>query len=243
MKNFKSYAKYYNLFNKNKDYDKEVDFVNSLIIKHLPNTKTILNLGCGTGNHDLLLKKKGYDITGIDQSEEMIKIAKEKKKKIKFIVGDIRNFEINKKFDCIISLFHVMSYQTLDKDLINVFDLVSSHLNDGGIFIFDCWYGPAVLNIKPSVRVKKVKNNDLNIVRKAIPKIISQKNVIDVDYEFIIDEKGHIKRFSEKHSLRYLFEEELNLYSKDLSLIEKGEWLTGKEPNKDTWSVYFVYKK
>ncbi len=76
MATFGNYSRYYNLLYKDKDYRGEAGFIHDLIRKYSPEAKTILDLGCGTGRHDLLLAKKGYAITGVDMSEEMLLIAR-----------------------------------------------------------------------------------------------------------------------------------------------------------------------
>src|SRR3990172_5281821 len=73
---FGKYSSYYNLLYKDEDYAGEVEYIHNLIQKHSPGAKSILDLGCGTGRHDLLLAEKGYSVTGVDQSEEMLAVAK-----------------------------------------------------------------------------------------------------------------------------------------------------------------------
>ena len=87
----------------------------------------------------------------------MIRIAqKNKNKNLTFIRSSIEELHLNQKFDAVISLFHVMSYQTTNEELSAAFKTASKHLAKGGIFIFDFWYGPTVHNEKPSIRIKKV---------------------------------------------------------------------------------------
>ena len=71
-----NYSRYYNLLYKDKDYRGEAGFIHKLIQKYSPDAQNILDLGCGTGRHDLLLAEKGYAITGVDMSEEMLLIAR-----------------------------------------------------------------------------------------------------------------------------------------------------------------------
>ena len=104
-------------------------------------------MGCGTGNHAICLYDKGYQIAGIDNSAANIKKAlskvtslDQKKPDLVFKKADIRNARLNRSFDIVISLFHVMSYQTTNDDLKAAFQTAKRHLNKGGIFIFDCWY-------------------------------------------------------------------------------------------------------
>jgi len=85
---FKDYAKYYDLIYKDKDYEKEVDFIENIFWKNRP--KKILEVGCGTGNYTKILLKRGYEVTALDISEDMLKIAEEKCA-CKFVKGDIRS--------------------------------------------------------------------------------------------------------------------------------------------------------
>ena len=75
MSVFGSYSHYYNLLYKDKDYVGETEYIHNLILKHKRGAASILNLGCGTGRHDLLLAQMGYEVTGVDQSEEMLAVA------------------------------------------------------------------------------------------------------------------------------------------------------------------------
>ena len=78
MSVFGAYSRYYNLLYQDKDYAGEAEYVRSLISRHFPQARAVLDLGCGTGRHDLLLAQMGYEVTGVDQSEEMLAIAKGK---------------------------------------------------------------------------------------------------------------------------------------------------------------------
>ena len=117
MSVFGNYARYYNLLYCDKDYAEEVRFVNQLLQAHIPGAQSILELGCGTGNHALLLAQEGYNIHGIDFSPEMLQQAQNMlsqvdralKSRLKFSPGDIRNIRLNMQFDAVISLFHVVS--------------------------------------------------------------------------------------------------------------------------------------
>ena len=116
MSVFGKYSSYYDLLYRDKDYEKEVEYVHRLIQKFSPGAKSILNLGCGTGQHDILLAEKGYSVTGVDLSEEMLCAAKAKildnkanGLDVTFCQRDVRNLVLDQKFDAVVSLFHVMS--------------------------------------------------------------------------------------------------------------------------------------
>lgn len=75
------YSQYYDLLYQNKNYKKEVDYVDNLIKSYLKNPKTLLDMGCGTGRHAELFCEKGYIVHGVDISKNMLKIAEERKKR------------------------------------------------------------------------------------------------------------------------------------------------------------------
>ncbi|MEP0885497.1 class I SAM-dependent methyltransferase [Trichocoleus sp. ST-U3] len=250
MKVFGNYARYYNLLYRDKDYAGEAQFIHQLIQTHAPNTRSILELGCGTGTHAQLLAKEGYDVHGVDLSTEMLQQASDRisqlpqelASRLAFYQGDIREIRINQQFDAIISLFHVFSYQTTNEDLRAAFATVKAHLKPNGVFIFDYWYGPAVLSDRPSTRVKRLEDEEISITRIAEPVMHPNQNLVDVNYQVFIKEKntGAVEELQETHQMRYLFKPEVNLLFADsqLKLIECREWMTKREPGFDTWGVY-----
>jgi SAM-dependent methyltransferase len=247
MNVFRNYSKYYDLLYQDKDYNLEAKYIIDLLKKYSPNAQSVLELGCGTGKHAYILAENGYSILGIDNSKTMLYEAKKvSSSSVKFRLGDARNFRANQKFDAVISLFHVASYQTTNDDLINYFKTANAHLDRDGIFIFDCWYGPAVLNQKPEKRIKELENEDIKVKRCAIPEIHIQTNTVDINYVINIQDKknGNIESLKETHSMRYLFTPEIELFIKiaDFKLIDSHEWLSGKIPSDGTWSVSFIVR-
>lgn len=251
MSVFGDYSRYYNLLYKDKDYASEAEYVHNLIHMHKPGAASILNLGCGTGRHDLLLAQMGYEVIGIDKSEEMLAIANSQISTLSsqppvlsFSRGDIRTVRLDKTFDVVTSLFHVMSYQTANDDLRAAFATVRAHLNPGGIFIFDCWYGPAVLTDRPAVRVKRLEDEAIFVTRIAEPVMHENDNIVDVNYQVIIRDKAssYVEELMETHRMRYLFrpEIELCLGEAGLRVSAAAEWITGRQPGFDTWGVCFV---
>jgi 2-polyprenyl-3-methyl-5-hydroxy-6-metoxy-1,4-benzoquinol methylase len=153
------YSILYDSFYQTKNYKSENEFIFTFL--STTKTQSILDLGCGTGGHDLLLAQKGYAVTGVDLSEEMIGQAIQKNRtaglSIEFLQGDIRTIRLKKKFDLVLSMFAVMSYQTTNEEFKASLETARAHLNPGGMFIFDAWYGPAVLHQIPETRVKELE--------------------------------------------------------------------------------------
>ena len=254
MNIFNNYAHYYDLLYQDKDYVSEAEFIAKIIQNYAPHGNNILELGCGTGIHACLLAERGYQVRGVDQSNEMLVTANsrldnldlELKNKLSFTLGDIRNLHINQQFDVIISLFHVISYQTTNQDLQTTFAIVKEHLRPNGIFIFDVWYGPSVLSDRPTIRIKRLEDERIKVTRIAEPIMYPNDNLVDVNYNIFITNKlsGEIEELQETHTMRYLFKPELEnlLANCQLEIIDSKEWVTNQEPGFNTWGVYFVVK-
>ena len=248
MSVFGAYSRYYNLLYRDKNYEAEVDHVHGLIAAHRPGARSVLDLGCGTGRHDLLLAEKGYQVTGVDRSEEMLLVAGKHGARLTggtpvFQQGDVRTVRLGRTFDVVLSLFHVVSYQTTNADLHAAFATAKAHLAPGGLFIFDCWYGPAVLSTRPETRIKRLEDEDISVVRICESDLLPNVNRVDVNYElFIMDKKsGQVEKLRERHSMRYLFlpEVETLTASNGMQVLFAQEWMTGNAPGTDTWGVCF----
>ena len=259
---FSNYARYYDLMYQDKDYAGEAQFIQRLIQTHAPGTTTILELGCGTGNHAMLLAKEGYQVHGVDLSKEMLGYANERcdrlspalATKLQFSQGDLRQVRLvgvasqneNRQFDVVLSLFHVISYQTNNEDLLAAFETAKAHLVPGGILIFDVWYGPAVLSDPPTVRIKRLEDRSIQVTRIAEPVMEPNKNLVDVNYHIFIKDliSSKIDEVKEVHTMRYLFRPELELVLDRLQMqiVESREWLTDRQPGLNTWGVYFIVR-
>ncbi|MGJ0323117.1 class I SAM-dependent DNA methyltransferase [Aliarcobacter cryaerophilus] len=244
------YSQYYDLLYSDKDYISEVNYVDELIKSHSKNVKTLLDMGCGTGKHAELFCEKGYKVHGIDLSEDMLKIANQRRKgkedSLSFSHSNIQELNLSDKFDVVVSLFHVMSYQNSNEQLIKAFEVAKNHLNNDGIFIFDFWYGPAVLKDLPTTRVKRLENENIKVTRIAEPIIHPQQNIVDVNYNVFIEDKisKEVVEKKELHKMRYFFDTELELICQNVGfkILNKYEWMNNKNPNFNSWNVVWVVK-
>lgn len=246
---FDAYARYYDLLYRDKDYAGEAEYVAAHIRKQAPQAKRILELGCGTGAHAEHLARMGYTVHGVDMSAAMLERAEARKAalppevaaRLTFGVGDVRTVRTGQAYDAVISLFHVMSYQTGNDDLQATFATVKAHLNPGGTFLFDCWYGPAVLSDPPAVRVKRLQDEEIEVLRIAEPVMHYNENVVDVSYQVTITEKatGDQEQVCEVHKMRYLFLPEIHALAQrnglDVTLVHG--WMSDQEASQNTWGV------
>ncbi len=248
MEVFQDYAYYYNAFYQDKDYAAESRQVDTLLRRYGRNIKKIINYGCGTGRHDIELSKLSYDCAGIDMSALMIEIAREnaveERIAIDFSVADIRSYEPREKYDAVISLFHVMSYQNSNQDILAAFQSARKALDVGGLFLFDVWYGPGVLSDRPSVRVKEIEDGKNKLLRVARPIMYEKDNVIDVNYEVFVIDKASAKAMTinEVHHMRYFFAPELKFYLQEtgFEMVDNLDCQTLGETSYDSWTSYFI---
>lgn len=252
MEQFQDYAYYYNAFYKDKDYKKEAEVTEHLFKKWGDEKQHyILNLGCGTGRHDIEFAKMGYCVTGVDLSPQMIEVAKrnndQKEFAVDYEVADVRNYPAKRKYDVVVSLFHVMSYQNTNKDIIDAFCTAAKAVREGGIFVFDLWYGPGVLSDKPSVRFKTAEDDNYIIYRIADPLMHVEENVVDVNYRvFVIErETGYTQLIEEVHKMRYFFIPELKSYLQQagFELLECLDSNTLEKTDFSSWTSICVARK
>lgn len=138
-------APFYDRFNGDINYSEWADFIEKIIEKHYRQGKPelVLDLGCGTGSMTLELAGRGYDMTGVDYSAEMLDIARQRaidaglSDKMLWLMQDMREFELYGTVDvavcCLDGINHLIGSGDLDKTL----DLVHNYLIPDGLFIFD----------------------------------------------------------------------------------------------------------
>ncbi|MDO5337265.1 MAG: methyltransferase domain-containing protein [Eubacteriales bacterium] len=141
MEAYAEFARVYDMFMDNIDYPAWSEYVVSLLEDYEIRDGLVLELGCGTGSMTELLAERGYDMIGVDNSEEMLAEAMEKRaesgKDILYLLQDMREFELYGTVRAVVSICDSMNYITEEEDLLTVFRLVNNYLDPGGIFIFD----------------------------------------------------------------------------------------------------------
>ena len=141
MDAYTSFASVYDMFMDNVPYRKWGQYLNSILREYGVSDGLVLDLGCGTGSMTEILADFGYDMIGVDNSEEMLEIAAEKKlhsgHDILYLHQDMREFELYGTVRAVVSVCDVLNYITEPKDLERVFYWVNNYLDPGGIFFFD----------------------------------------------------------------------------------------------------------
>ena len=141
MSAYMEFAQVYDLFMDNVPYEEWCQYLEGLLKEYGIHDGLVLDLGCGTGTVTEILAGHGYDMIGVDNSEEMLEIAAEKRiesgHNILCLNQDMREFELYGTVRAVVSICDSMNYITDDEDLLTVFKLVNNYLDIGGMFIFD----------------------------------------------------------------------------------------------------------
>jgi len=244
------YAELYDALYRDKDYAAEAKFTAALLRSVLPTGQlALLDFGCGTGLHAGEFLQYGFDVTGIDRSADMIARAEERRRalppglrdRLAFAVGDLRTMQPKNRADAAVSLFHVLCYMVEEDDMQAALRNIRRALREGGAFVFDFWFEQAVFNDPPAPREKVVDFGTRQVKRTALPIWDRERSVVEVNYDISELEAGSLLRsHSERHRVRYfsLADIERLVVSAGFRLLRFGEWLTGKPPSAESFSVY-----
>lgn len=141
MQAYSGFAAVYDTFMDNIPYEEWFAYLKELLRENQVTEGIVLELGCGTGSLTELLARDGYDMIGIDSSEEMLEEALEKKCSsgldILYLCQDMREFELYGTVAAVVSICDCMNYILDIEELTEVFRLVNNYLDPGGVFIFD----------------------------------------------------------------------------------------------------------
>jgi SAM-dependent methyltransferase len=247
------YADSYDTLYQDKDYSAECDLIEKQFQEYCTSgVRSVLDLGCGTGNHAVPLAERGYKVTGVDRSPEMIAQAHQKASlpassgNLTLHCTDIRDLNLSQKFDAVLLMFAVLGYQLSNQDVVSTLSTARRHLEPGGLLVLDVWYGPAVLFNRPSQRVKVVNSDHGQVLRVSSGTLDTRRHLCHVDYLlWILEGNRLVRNAEESHSMRYFFPLELEFFlqSTGFSPVRLGPFPEFKnDPDETTWNVVQVAK-
>jgi SAM-dependent methyltransferase len=242
-----AYASAYDTLYQDKDYGAECDQIERAFRKYGESIHTVLDLGCGTGNHAIPLAQRGYQVTGVDRSAEMLARAEKKapefadRKQLTFHHSDIQQLELGHEFDAGLLMFAVLGYQKRNADVLSALTTTRRHIRSGGLLVFDVWYGPAVLNQRPSQRVKVIENGEGKLLRVVSGELNTDQHLCHVDYHmWQLHADRLVASTEERHSMRYFFPLELELFFQlsNFRLLRLGRFPEfDQDATESTWNV------
>jgi SAM-dependent methyltransferase len=244
------YAGIYNLLYGDKDYSGECDLIGRLFHQYGNSISSVLDLGCGTGNHAFPIARRGYEVVGVERSESMLAVAQQRlagelgKGRIGFRKGDIRNIRLERSFDSALMMFAVLGYQIENADVLSALQTARAHLQPGGLLIFDIWYGPAVLRERPSDRIKITRTDEGRVLRVASGELQVARQVCTVRFHiWRLAGERLLAETQETHVMRFFFPLELDLLLASCAFtpIRVGAFPQfDRDPDETTWNILVV---
>lgn len=247
MEAYSGFAKVYDLFMDNIPYEEWTDYVKELFAEEGITDGILLDLGCGTGSVTELLAKSGFDMIGIDNSEEMLEIAMEKREAsgldILYLLQDMREFELYGTVKGVVSICDSMNYILDDEDLLEVFRLVHNYLDNEGIFIFD---------MNTMYKYEEILADNTFAEDREESSFIWE-NFYDEEEEinqydlslFVKEDDGRYRKYEETHLQRAYVREDVEELIKEsgLELLHVYDAFTRELPAEDSERIYFVCRR
>lgn len=232
------YAEGYDSMYRTKDYSAECDLLEDVWSESGAAVKSVLDLGCGTGGHSLELASRGYAVTGVDVSPEMVAIARRKKdearaERLDYVVSDVAALSLGREFDAAIMMFNVIGYLVDAAQRAAAIRAVRAHLRAGAPFVFDYWHGPAVLASPPGETFREIPIEGGELLRAASTRFEPGQRLCDVSMKVWRIEGDRVAgRTSESHRVRFYDDDELRQLLEDagMDLVRTAAFSDPRQP-------------
>jgi SAM-dependent methyltransferase len=244
------YAELYDTIYSAKDYGFEVERVLEFACRYGVEAGTIVDYGCGTGNHARCFAERGMKVYGIDCNQHMLAAARHKTRGLENVelLHDSQLAVIPEaSVDVFCLLFDVVSYIVENDALDRLLSYVVSRLKPQGLFVFDFWYGPGVLSLRPVNRWKEFEANGTKILRLTQADLDWDNSTVNVTHEIIVTQENQVKdRFSDSHIMRFFFKREIDylLQTHGQEVVQFGTWQVPESPpTTSDWSALIVSRR
>ncbi len=202
------FARYYDfIYHDIVDYAGDVAFLEAVFRRWMPERpRSLLDLGCGTGNHDLRLARRGHEVTGLDLSAAQLAVARAKARRarleIRFVRGDMRSFELGRRFDAAVCMFGAFGYLLEPSEALGCLRSLRRHLRPGGLFVFEFWQSSGARPAGFQSWFHK-GGSDFELVRLSDSRYDPRTRLLPVEFRFFVFRGGRvIDRFDETHVIR-----------------------------------------
>lgn len=223
------------------DYKKWVDYYYKIFHRYSLNPKLGLDLGCGTGNMTTEFSRRGIEMTGVDISEDMLMVAREKSEgmDILYLNQDMTDFELYGTVDFIVSSLDCVNYITDKRELLKVFKLVNNYLDPGGLFIFDINTRYKLENVIGE-NTFVLENEDVFCTWQN--EYDKKRKICDFYLTFFCRNGNEYTRFDEQHSERAYELEDIKklIENSGMRLLKAYDDLSFNKPGKNSERVFFV---
>ena len=204
---YHGFAEYYDfLYHGIVDYEGDVSFLQRIFRRYTHRRpRSLLDLGCGTGNHALPFLRRGFEVTGLDASGPMLAVARRKARAerlpLRLVQGDMRSFHLGRTFDVAVSMFGAFGYVLPDQDVLGCLRSVRRHLSPDGLFVFEYWHTSGV---RPGIQSwMHRKGEGREILRLSEGQFDAKRSRLAMDFRFFVfRDRRILDRFDERHVVR-----------------------------------------
>ena len=226
------FADFYDLFYADKPYTEEAEFVDRCLRQYGKSVQRVIELACGTGRHACELAARGYDIVGVDISDDMIEVSRERAQAaggmVAFRQGDMRNLQLEgPAFDAAVCLFDSIGYVQTNEAVGEVFAAVRRLVKPGGLLLIEFWHAAAMIGRHSPLTLRRRQTPDAEIVRLAETTLDYSRQLAHVDYTlFELRRDGTYDESRETHVNRYFLVQEMAALLEAAGL-EPVRWFAG----------------
>ena len=247
MEDFQAYgefARVYDIFQDNVDYQAWAGWLKQQLFSYGIQDGLVLDLGCGTGTMTELLAKEGYDMIGVDNSEEMLAEAMEKRvesgQDILYLLQDMREFELYGTVKAVVSVCDSVNYITEKEDLTEVFRLVNNYLDPKGLFIFDF---NTDYKYRDMIGETVIAEDREDVSFIWFNEYDEESQLNDIDLKVFVQEDGDCyRKFQEEHIQRGYSLQEIKqmLEESGLVFLQAFDEYSNQEPRTDSGRIVVV---
>ena len=242
MSNYNTLAQFYDALTENVDYKVRSEYISDFFSRYCINAHSVLDLACGTGSVSKHLSDKGYNVTGLDLSEDMLSVAASKEiQNSVFVHGDMTDFTLPYSVDCCVCSLDAINHLIDFNDVIKCFQCVFNSLNIGGVFVFD---------VNTQYKHRHILFNNTFVFDEddfflSWDNNYTQNDIVEIYLDFFVFNGQNYDRFSEvikerAYSIKSLTE---SLEYVGFEVVGLYDELTENSPREDSERVYFVCRK
>ena len=194
---YQKFAAVYDAIYSFKDYAAESEKIAAIAAEKQPAAKSLLDVACGSGAH-LQHLRAHYACTGLDLSEDLLTVAREKLPDVQFAHGDMRTFDLGRQFDVVTCLFAAIGYMTTLSDLRLAIANMAKHVASGGVMIIEPWITRE--NFRSGLfHLMTAETETMKIARANTSRIEGDTSVMD--FHFMVVSKDGVDLFEEEHRM------------------------------------------
>jgi SAM-dependent methyltransferase len=190
-----------------KNYAAEALAIAAIVRVWQPRATTILDVGCGTGEHAKhLWSAHGFSVEGLDIDPALLAIARAKLPALEFFTGDMAAFALGRQFDVVLCLFSAIGYLKIPERITAALTCFRQHLKPGGLVLVEPWFEPAAFHAGAGPEVQATLG-ELRVKRSSNARV--EDRISSLHFTYRVERWGQTRVIEEVHELGLLTKEEM----------------------------------